>query len=155
MNKLLSFVIFICSFNCLTAQAQQFNVVKYLTPGYSSTPSFPVHINGISYFTASTANEGNELWKSNGTTAGTQLLKDINPGAAGSGASELVNMNGVLYFSATNSANGLELWRSDGTEAGTFILKDIVAGTGNSSPTNLTTVYGTLFFFQRLHLPPA
>src|SRR4029077_8629580 len=37
----------------------------------------PVAMNGAMYFTASDSAHGTELWKSNGTTQGTVLLKNI------------------------------------------------------------------------------
>ena len=35
-------------------------------------------------FVADSGSTGRELWITDGTTAGTRLLKDINPGATGS-----------------------------------------------------------------------
>jgi ELWxxDGT repeat protein len=71
---------------------------------------------------------GEELYKTDGTEAGTQLVKDINAGAAGSTPRLLTNVNGTLYFSATNGSVGTLLWKSDGTDAGTVIVKNILEG---------------------------
>ena len=68
---------------------------------------------------------GSELWKSDGTAAGTVLVKDINPGGIGSIPVNLTNVNGTLFFSADDGAHGEELWKSDGTAAGTVLVKDI------------------------------
>src|SRR5262249_18064049 len=89
---------------------------------------------------------GSELWKSDGTTAGTVMVKDINPGSGGSYPSDLTNVNGTLYFSANDGTHGTELWQSNGTAAGTSIVADINPGDAGSSPGNLTNVNGTLFF---------
>ena len=43
-----------------------------------------VAIGSTAYFTADDGVHGEELWKSDGTAAGTVLVKDINPGSAGS-----------------------------------------------------------------------
>ena len=62
-----------------------------------------------------------ELWKSDGTEAGTVLVKDINPGGGGSAGSlpnHLTAVDGTLYFTAFDPDTGIELWKSDGTEAG-------------------------------------
>ncbi|TFH50104.1 MAG: choice-of-anchor D domain-containing protein, partial [Bacteroidia bacterium] len=89
---------------------------------------------------------GTELWKSDGTNAGTVMVKDINPGTAASKPSYLTDINGTLYFTATTTDSGTELWKSDGTEAGTVLVKDINTGAAGSSPVYLTNVNGTLFF---------
>jgi ELWxxDGT repeat protein len=74
------------------------------------------------------------------------LVKDINPGAAGSNAQQLLNVNGTLYFTAENGAYGNELWKSNGTAAGTALVKDLTAGAAGSYPQHLTNVNGTLYF---------
>ena len=58
------------------------------------------------------------LWRSDGTEAGTSLVK-----RPGHGFSELTAFKGNLYLSATRA-----LWRSDGTRRGTKLIK------GKSSP---------------------
>jgi ELWxxDGT repeat protein len=69
------------------------------------------------------AHYGQELWTSDGTAAGTMMVKDINPGAGGSSRGTLTNFNGTLYFSANDGTHGFELWKSDGTAAGTTMVK--------------------------------
>src|SRR5919202_1233543 len=49
--------------------------------GASMTPP-AVALNGVLYFGAKEGVHGTELWRSDGTSAGTFLLKDINPGTA-------------------------------------------------------------------------
>ena len=71
---------------------------------------------------------GSELWKSDGTAAGTMIVKDINPGAGHSVPSNLSVMGDYVYFSADDGTVGTELWRSDGTAAGTELVKDIYGG---------------------------
>jgi len=107
-----------------------------------------VNVNGTLFFTASDEINGTELWKSNGTPAGTMLVKDIFPGAQKSYPSPawLTNVNGTLFFSADDGSAGQELWKSDGTLSGTVLVKDIVPGPLGSWPTALTNVNGTLFF---------
>lgn len=74
------------------------------------------------------------------------LVRDIQPGADGSGPLALINVNGTLFFWADDGIHGTELWKSDGTEAGTVLVRDINPGAGNSGPSFLTNVNGTLFF---------
>ncbi len=94
---------------------------------------------------------GQELWRTDGTAQGTQLVRDINPGPASSNAVSLTMLNGVLYFFATDGTNGQELWRSDGTAAGTHIVADINTGANDGgynpqSSSPIPTLNGVLYF---------
>lgn len=62
---------------------------------------------------------GYEIWKSNGTPAGTALLKDLNPGAGSSILGKGAIQRGKMYFLAGPVGGGIFLWETDGTEAGT------------------------------------
>jgi ELWxxDGT repeat protein len=116
---------------------------------YSTTFANLTNVNGNLFFTA-TENVfntyGNELWVSDGTTAGTVMVKDINSGSANSNASNFVNLNGVLYFSANDGFSGNELWKSDGTAAGTVLVKDIYAGSNGANIDKMIHANGTLYF---------
>ncbi|CAN5891254.1 hypothetical protein BH11VER1_BH11VER1_00780 [soil metagenome] len=112
------------------------------SPGISSVLRMGTSI----YFAANTSETGTELWKSDGTAAGTVLVKDISAGIVSSAPSSFVVFNGELYFSASDGVNGRELWKSDGTEAGTVMVKDIFSGISGSSPTGLINLNGTLYF---------
>ncbi len=81
-------------------------------------------MNGTLYFQASEGSIGAELWRSDGTSAGTVLVRDISPGD-GAFPRHLTNVNGMLYFRADDGNSGTELWRSDGTLAGTVLVRDI------------------------------
>jgi ELWxxDGT repeat protein len=100
------------------------------------------------YFTASDSSTGLELWKSDGTDAGTVLVKDIWAGADPNNSipASLVNFNGTLYFAASEPTNGREVWSSDGTALGTRRVSNINPGTGNANPAKLTVVGTQLFF---------
>ncbi len=113
---------------------------------YSSTPQNLTNVNGTLFFQANDGTNGYELWKSDGTTAGTVLVKDIRTGSGSSSPQNLANVNGTLFFQANDGTVGPELWKSDGTTAGTVLVKDIRSGSGSSAPQNLTNVNGTLFF---------
>jgi hypothetical protein len=49
-------------------------------------------------------NDLGELWKSNGTAAGTVRIADLYS------IKVITNVNGVAYIVAENESNGLELW---------------------------------------------
>jgi ELWxxDGT repeat protein len=97
---------------------------------------------GVVYFVAGGAT-GREVWKSDGTAAGTSILKDVVPGSGSSYPESLYFFNGNLYFGATDSA-GPALWKSDGTTAGTNRLLNIAAG--SAPPASLLAVGNTLYF---------
>ena len=77
------------------------------------------------FFAATDAEHGSELWVTDGTPAGTRLVKDINPGVATSNVSYLTRFNDKVVFQATTDDEGAELWISDGTEDGTYMIKNI------------------------------
>lgn len=77
------------------------------------------------FFSAKDADHGEELWVTDGTPAGTKMVKDINPGLATSDIQWLTRFNDKVVFTANDGENGYEPWISDGTEAGTFMLKDV------------------------------
>ncbi len=127
-------------------------------------PSF-CESNGILYFEASTSDVYDfELWRSDGTTAGTVQVKDIYPGAGhGSDPHFMTDYNNKVYFTANDSVHGLEVFVSDGTSAGTHVLKDIMPGTagalddgyGGSFNPHFTVAGNYLFFLANNDvLPP-
>lgn len=73
---------------------------------------------------------GHELWVSDGTEAGTVLLKDIEPDTTldGSGPGNFTVLGDKVVFTAStiSSGEGLALWRTDGTEAGTRMIADLL-----------------------------
>ncbi len=93
------------------------------------------------FFVADDGTTGLELWKTDGTTTGTTLVKDINPGGDSSDIWDLTVVGNEIFFVANDGVLGGELWKSDGTEAGTMIVKDVVPGSGSS----LGIQYGSLY----------
>jgi ELWxxDGT repeat protein len=124
-------------------------LVKDIDPGGSSSPSDLTAVGGTLFFNATDVTNDRELWKSDGTAAGTVLVKDIRPGRDRSGPSYLTDVSGTLFFEAREDITGSELWKSDGTAAGTVLVKDIRPGSDSSSPNNLFNLRGTLFFRRR------
>ncbi len=100
----------------------------------SSTPIILGTLAGKVIFAADDADHGYELWSSDGTEAGTQLIKDINQGLAWSVLPQLGGavFDGRLFFVGTSTEFGAEPWVTDGTAAGTMMFKDIESGAGSS-----------------------
>lgn len=95
----------------------------------SSNPGFAKGHDSRVYFQAK-----GEIWTSDGTEAGTQMLKSIEAGLFAPAGS-------VTYFTAFDGqVTGSELWKTDGTEAGTVLVKDIWAGSGSSYPAMITAI---------------
>lgn len=87
------------------------------------------------------------LWKTDGTTQGTLLVKaDLHPRAISGLCPYLgVNFNGTLFFSADTDEHGRELWKSDGTPEGTRLVKDFAPGPDSSEARPLAVANGHLF----------
>lgn len=99
------------------------------------------------FFVANDYYHGVELWKTDGTTEGTALVKDVVPGISSGIAitHNLVDFNNTLYFLSGGYGENLELWKSDGTDGGTVLVKEITSGTDLVS--NFYIVNGKLLFF--------
>jgi ELWxxDGT repeat protein len=102
----------------------------------ASDPSEFVAIGDVMYFTATTPTLGRELWRTDGTSGGTSLVKDISPGSSYSQPAFLTNVGGTLYFTADDGVHGRELWKSSGTAATTVLVKDVQPGAGSGMITD-------------------
>jgi ELWxxDGT repeat protein len=118
----------------------------FITPLDGLPISLSVNVGGTLFFAANDGTIGRELWKSDGTSTGTVLVKDIRPGSSNSSPYDLINVNGTLHFDADDGVTGFELWRSDGTSSGTTLVKDIRPGNSGSAIRYLINNNGVLFF---------
>jgi ELWxxDGT repeat protein len=100
------------------------------------------------YFTATDSIHGYELWSTDGTAAGTYMLKDIDPNGDGYPVT-FHEFRGLLFFNAADS-NGRELWVTDGTSQGTHLFADIVpsgvVGDPSSNPHGFLEFGNALYF---------
>src|SRR5206468_2996186 len=92
---------------------------------------------------------GAQLWKSDGTAAGTVLIATFQP-FDGEDISAYPVFSGSTLFVAVQHGYEYDedwpfsdqLWKCDGTAAGTVLLQDV----GGDYLSNLTNVNGMLFF---------
>lgn len=108
-------------------------------------PRLSEPVGGTMFFSADDGEHGYELWKTNGTSGGTQFVKDINP-TGDSFPIGFLSYGGRAYFDADDGEHGVETWKTDGTVAGTKLVKDIDTGTGNVSTTGRAVINGTVLF---------
>ena len=129
------------------AQAQAPVLVKDILGGtLPSWPQLTVTVGTTTFFRANDGISGAELWKTDGTAAGTMRVKDIDPGPGGAEIGLLTRVGTTLFFTANTASAGIELWKSDGTTAGTVMVKDIRAGASGSNPDFLVALGSTLYF---------
>ena len=99
------------------------------------------------YFRAGDGKVGQELWMSDGTKAGTKLVKDIRKGKPSSHPQNMTLVGSTVYFTAEIPLFGRELYKSDGSKGpGTSLVANINPGKEGSNPNHLTDVNGTLMF---------
>ena len=161
----------------MNVNSGQIVLVKNINPdinnGYNSSLEVPnsddfigfIEVNDKLYFSADDGEHGHELWVSDGTPEGTELVVDLTPKTiskngyfSNSQIANLTKMNGRLYFSAYIGTNTEELWVSDGTAEGTRLVRDINPAEydryGNtyvsfiSRLTGLTELNGKLYFVR-------
>ena len=86
----------------------------------SSDPTRLTRVNDLLFFAADDDGDSiAELWKSDGTAAGTIKMNDLNPNAP-TNPRYLINVNGMLFFSGDETA----LWKTDGTGTNTKIVME-------------------------------
>jgi ELWxxDGT repeat protein len=128
-------------------------LVRNLCPGLcNSFPSDPFSLGSVLLFTANgdPAHNNRQVWKTDGTTAGTVQLSSF-PGSNfilnGQGL-QGTTTPGKLFFAADDGVHGLEPWVSDGTAAGTRLAANIDGvDHGGSKPDGFMAAGGTLYFF--------
>ncbi|HEX8911886.1 MAG TPA: ELWxxDGT repeat protein, partial [Humisphaera sp.] len=93
----------------------------------SSSPRVWAELNGQVYFTAETPATGRELYSTDGTAGGTQLVADLLPGPNGSDPHDLAVVGSRIVFWAKDAGGVDRVHATDGTGAGTVRLSDTLA----------------------------
>jgi ELWxxDGT repeat protein len=116
----------------------------------------PTDVNGKLFFTVDLPGAGQQLWATDGTPAGTKLVKQVHPQSSARLTSpigpdpvrQLTAAGGKLFFVADGGSVGSQVWVSDGTAAGTKAVSAIPAGTflSPTTPNDLTALNGKVYF---------
>ena len=105
------------------------------------------YVVGADLFFYGTGDQSRELWRSDGTLAGTGKLADIDAPTHPSHLDRLTPVGDILMFRADDGVHGTALWKSDGTSEGTVMVKDICEDSNSGSPRSLAESAGKLYFF--------
>jgi ELWxxDGT repeat protein len=129
-------------------------------------------------FAGNDGTTGRELWRSDGTEAGTQLVLDIQPrvyrqdswrppssadrvrsqsvvivpdpwATSGSDPIDFAVFNGRVVFTAFDDVHGRQVWSSDGTAAGTWRISDIAPMPAGRQDGTTYAIVGASLYFSR------
>jgi ELWxxDGT repeat protein len=112
----------------------------------------------LAFFPLFSAAFGNEMWRTDGTAAGTRLVRDSVPGPPDSVDSAFRKgafLGADYFFSGSDGVHGLEPWATDGTATGTRMVADLCTEpqefnpTASSWPAHFTAGSGRVFFTAR------
>lgn len=93
-------------------------------------------------------NLGYQLYKTDGTPAGTSLVKVLGSNISLNNlAFGFFDFNGITVFVNRSNGGNPELWKTDGTPGGTTLIKSfLVTNVANDFPQGFCVVGSTLFF---------
>ena len=127
-------------------------VLKEMTPptGVSlsfNSPSYLSSDKSTLYFTVNNATSGYELWKTDGTTSGTMMVKDICAGLCDSYPRYFQSFGNQFIFEAYSQTDGgNNLYISDGTESGTQLITTSLSTSSDSQYMRPYVMGGNIFF---------
>ena len=121
------------------------DLVKDINPETGSNPSYLYAFDNKLYFTADDGTFGRELWVTDGTFLGTNMVMDINTfGDSFLEDPKFMNHNGDLYFIAQDSIHGNELWISGDV---TRMVKDLNPSGNGLGNFSTLIVYDSVVYF--------
>ena len=116
-----------------------------LEPGpISSSPSSFVVAGDRAFFTADTSGFGREVWVTDGTAAGTQMVADLTPGPGGTSFNQGMGAYGErVVFGYLAASNAHTMYISDGTAQGT---QQLLPPSSTPSAEHFAEIQGLLYF---------
>lgn len=115
-------------------------------------------LNNILYLTMQSNNTyTGDLWKTDGTPEGTQMVKEFANNVNSFDIDFLTKLNGELFF-VTNAVNSgapynKALWKTDGTTMGTTLVKDVLVNKSRARLESFVKIHNKLFFTTRRGVP--
>jgi len=95
---------------------------------YEGPTSNGTSAGGFLYFTANDGVHGREPWRSDGTSGGTSLVADIDPGQEGSEGGGFAALGESVVFSASDPLHGTEPWIATAGTPGARLIRDVHPG---------------------------
>lgn len=133
----------------------QVSVISFLPFSYQDNYLFA--FNNELFFTGHDFLNGRELWSTDGTTAGTGIVVDLNPGSGDADPSCFEIYCGDLYFSAYNPTTQVlnALYKSDGTSTGTVLVPGLLNNPSGGSQVGDKAILNDKLYFGGLYDYPA
>lgn len=150
MKKLLLITLL---FSILKSNGQALFKDLVLGTNQGSQPKNFITVSGTMYFITvvnGSSSYLHRLWKSDGTPAGTVVVKDSIINTNVLDVMNLFDVNGTLFYTLAKNGSATsntktEIWKSDGTTAGTVKIDSVICVTGGA-PLNWTVAGNKLFF---------
>jgi ELWxxDGT repeat protein len=109
----------------------------------SRPPGQVTQAGSLNLFSAYDKRFGYELWRTDGTAAGTYMVADLVRGEAGSNPAAFTEFGGHAYFLTQDA-----LWRTDGTSRGTTRV-EVEPGVEGTTPLQIKSLKGALYVTDR------
>ncbi|MCE3296563.1 MAG: hypothetical protein K0R65_2277 [Crocinitomicaceae bacterium] len=116
------------------------------TAGIAASNYFQYYSGNAKVFFKHDDGTGFELWSTDGTVAGTALVRSIFPGAGSSNPDHFFEFVGKLFFNAEDDLNGKELWSTDGTSGGTMLVNPGNVNSTQFGPRYFTEYEGRFYY---------